>query len=560
MPRSTSGVYSLPSGNPVVNGTTIDVAWANPTMADIGAALSDSLSRSGQGSMTAALKLIAGTVGTPALSFALEPGSGMYRAGANDLRFAVAGADAIRFIDDSGEPVGSQRPVQFWNGDAWVPLSGYNPADGAITGGTINGTAIGGGTPAAGTFTTATGTSLVFGTQENKATLNYTTNAARTLTVPSLGGNRTFAFLEQAQTFTALQTLNAAAITLGVSGSLNTTGATLTIANDQISGNAIHGGTISNFASTGITDSATATQLTLSDSALALGMSGSALLKQASDSGIMSVAGGTTVENAARVLFYGSDASGFTTQSVRFFHGASEVLTYRPGANLWRMPSESLVVGGSSYGDASAASLGADGRARFSKGASGVTLNSLADTLAVENSADGGLTIAGPDSATQYLMFGSPTDNAGAYVRWRYSNGRLDVASLKVGGQVRLYGGNQTLNLSLSGAGGAELAAFVRNVTAGGTMTATDFILSSDRRQKENLMLIDNPLERLKKMRGYIGNFIGKDQRMAMVIAQEAQEALAESVTEGDDGYLDVSHPQLIPLLIEAVLALEERI
>jgi len=50
---------------------------------------------------------------------------------------------------------------------------------------------------------------LNVGTQTNKATISYTTNAARTLTIPAVTGNRTFAFLEEAQTFTANQTIDA---------------------------------------------------------------------------------------------------------------------------------------------------------------------------------------------------------------------------------------------------------------------------------------------------------------------------------------------------------------
>lgn len=50
---------------------------------------------------------------------------------------------------------------------------------------------------------------LEIGTQANKATISYTTNEARTLTVPAVSGNRTFAFLEEAQTFTANQTVGA---------------------------------------------------------------------------------------------------------------------------------------------------------------------------------------------------------------------------------------------------------------------------------------------------------------------------------------------------------------
>jgi len=32
MPRNASGTYTLPSGNPVVAGTTIEASWANTTL------------------------------------------------------------------------------------------------------------------------------------------------------------------------------------------------------------------------------------------------------------------------------------------------------------------------------------------------------------------------------------------------------------------------------------------------------------------------------------------------------------------------------------------------
>ena len=59
------------------------------------------------------------------------------------------------------------------------------------------------------TLTNLTTDNLIVGNQTNKATVVYTTNAARTLTVPAVSGNRTFAFLEEAQTFTANQTIGA---------------------------------------------------------------------------------------------------------------------------------------------------------------------------------------------------------------------------------------------------------------------------------------------------------------------------------------------------------------
>ncbi len=78
-----------------------------------------------------------------------------------------------------------------------------------INGGSIDDTPIGAATPSTGVFTTGTIDTLLVGTQTNKATISYTTDAARTITIPAVSGNRTFAFLEEAQTFTAAQTYNA---------------------------------------------------------------------------------------------------------------------------------------------------------------------------------------------------------------------------------------------------------------------------------------------------------------------------------------------------------------
>ena len=91
MPRNSSGVYSLPSGNPVVTNTTITSTWANATMPDMGSELTNSLDRSGRGGMLAALKGIDGGAGAPAFSFTNEPNTGLYRFGAGSIALSVLG-------------------------------------------------------------------------------------------------------------------------------------------------------------------------------------------------------------------------------------------------------------------------------------------------------------------------------------------------------------------------------------------------------------------------------------------------------------------------------------
>ena len=99
MPRNSSGIYSLPAGNPVQGGTTVESAWANSTMNDLADALTDSLDRTGKGGMTGVLKAVDGTVASPGIQFTAEASSGFYRAGAGDIRFSVLGSDVLAFSD-----------------------------------------------------------------------------------------------------------------------------------------------------------------------------------------------------------------------------------------------------------------------------------------------------------------------------------------------------------------------------------------------------------------------------------------------------------------------------
>jgi len=57
MPRNAQGFYTLPAGNPVIPGTTIESVWANGTMDDIAEALTGSLPRDGSAPMLGPLTL-----------------------------------------------------------------------------------------------------------------------------------------------------------------------------------------------------------------------------------------------------------------------------------------------------------------------------------------------------------------------------------------------------------------------------------------------------------------------------------------------------------------------
>jgi hypothetical protein len=109
MPRDASGNYTLPAGNPVVVGTTIDASWANATMDDLATAMQDSLSRSGDGGMLVAFQNAAGSEANPGMTWVTEVTSGFYLAGTNDMRASIAGVDRAQFRADSSDP------FRIWN-------------------------------------------------------------------------------------------------------------------------------------------------------------------------------------------------------------------------------------------------------------------------------------------------------------------------------------------------------------------------------------------------------------------------------------------------------------
>ena len=119
MARNATGTFTLVAGNPVITGTIITSNWANTTMPDIGAAITDSLSRTGQGGMLAPIRGVNGSEASPAHSFTNFPRSGMYAVDATETRFSVDGADRMRWR-------GAGQPTQTYDSTAgeWRDLGG----------------------------------------------------------------------------------------------------------------------------------------------------------------------------------------------------------------------------------------------------------------------------------------------------------------------------------------------------------------------------------------------------------------------------------------------------
>lgn len=92
MPRNASGNFTLPLPA-VVTGTVIESLWANTTMNDLAASITDSLDRYGRGGMVAPFRMVDGTVSTPAISFSSETNTGLYKPSAGVVSLSVLGAE-----------------------------------------------------------------------------------------------------------------------------------------------------------------------------------------------------------------------------------------------------------------------------------------------------------------------------------------------------------------------------------------------------------------------------------------------------------------------------------
>ena len=119
-------------------------------------------------------------------------------------------------------------------------------------------------------------------------------------------------------------------------------------------------------------------------------------------------------------------------------------------------------------------------------------------------------------------------------------------------------------NLQINSATVAKLSI---NGTSGSLVTVGDitaFGTVSDRNRKENIVKIDNALEKVSQISGYTFNYIGDDTPMTGVIAQEVEEVLPEVVyeTESPDGTQSkaVRHGNIVGLLIESIKELKAEI
>ena len=112
-------------------------------------------------------------------------------------------------------------------------------------------------------------------------------------------------------------------------------------------------------------------------------------------------------------------------------------------------------------------------------------------------------------------------------------------------------GGNALFNGNISGS----------QIEASGDVIAFG---SSDKRLKDNIQPISEPLYKLSKVGGYTFDWNDKQDTYegndVGVVAQEIEEILPQLVTTRDTGYKAVKYEKIVPLLIESIKELNKKI
>lgn len=94
-----------------------------------------------------------------------------------------------------------------------------------------------------------------------------------------------------------------------------------------------------------------------------------------------------------------------------------------------------------------------DGLVHFHEGSAGTTTaDSGANTLVLENSSHAGLSILSPDANYSTIALGSPSDNIGSFIRWKYADLLMDIGGTVTNSELALYSnGSEAVRINSDG-------------------------------------------------------------------------------------------------------------
>ncbi|THD71829.1 hypothetical protein E7681_17115 [Thalassobius vesicularis] len=156
---------------------------------------------------------------------------------------------------------------------------------------------------------------------------------------------------------------------------------------------------------------------------------------------------------------------------------------------------------------------------------------------------------AGPTGATGPT---GPQGPAGA-------DGSPDTAAQVRAKLVTVDGSGSGIDADLLDGSHASAFALLSGATFSGTVTAPNFVSSSDVRLKSDIETIVDALAKVRAINGVTFTMAGSDARQMGLIAQEVQAVAPEAVVEAE-GVLRLAYGNLVGLLVEAIKDLAKQV
>jgi len=180
------------------------------------------------------------------------------------------------------------------------------------------------------------------------------------------------------------------------------------------------------------------------------------------------------------------------------------------------------------------------------------------EKMRIDSAGNVGINITNPGQKLTVQGDGSGTSDV---VRIIYGNGSHS------GNGLNIRAANSGKVLYAEGSVGAGFAEITTAYNANPNFRISGDVVAyatSDKRFKDNLETIENPINKINKLNGYTFDwnnkqdvYKGKDYG---VVAQEVEKIMPELVDTRFDGYKAVKYEKLIPLLIESIKELEARV
>ena len=330
--------------------------------------------------------------------------------------------------------------------------------------------------------------------------------------------------------------------------------------------------------------SSATTTTNLSGGTITLGSGGVVRSRQVDD-------GDALILSSSRAYF--ADGGDVILQAGNNHGGIGDASTPTRGGHIIARPGRTnLPVGITTEAGSGARSSGSfivSGSGEFTHNLSVNFTGSFAHSVIAENGAGGQMIAHKWGSADEYVALRGSTTAANHYgvlFSTAGSNDGTTFISAKDGSPVKIRGGGNdngneiivydsgttnridydTATNYFNGALGVGTSS--HPTTAGLIRASNDVVAfySSDKRLKDNLIKIGNPLDKISQLNGYEFDWIPKEGihenegHDVGVIAQEVEKVLPEIVQTRESGYKAVKYEKIVPLLIESIKELTKRV